>query len=145
MDELTVAADLEVLSSIGAFVLGAAKKAGLDQRAAYRLRLAVDELVTNVIVHGKPLEHSGDDRIRLVANIQDEGLEITIEERGPAFNPLDHDTPAEQLGKPIEERPVGGIGVFLANRGVDQFQYERVGDRNRSIFIVRRQRTEGSH
>jgi serine/threonine-protein kinase RsbW len=36
----------------------------------------------------------------------------------------------------MEQRPIGGLGVFLAIRGVDQFQYERVGDRNRSIFTT---------
>ena len=56
MDELRVTATLEVLSSIGAFVMKAAENAGLDRRAAYRLRLAVDEMATNIIVHGQPLE-----------------------------------------------------------------------------------------
>ena len=138
MAELRVATNLEVLSSIGAFVLEAAEKAGLDRRAAYRLRLAVDELATNVIVHGKPGQHSGDDTILLVAEMDERNLTIIMEDRGPAFNPLDHEAPVEHLSKPIEERPIGGLGVFLAIRGVDQFQYQRAGDRNRSIFVVSR-------
>ena len=138
MAELQVPANLAELSSIGAFVLTAAEQAGLDRRAAYRLRLAVDELATNVIVHGKPAEHSGDDRIRLLAETDDEHLTIIMEDRGPAFDPLEHEGVDEHLDKPIEERPIGGLGVFLALRGVDRFQYERVGDRNRSIFMARR-------
>lgn len=138
MHELRVGAKLEVLSSIGAFVLDAAREAGLDQRAAYRLRLAVDELATNVIVHGKPLEHSGDDEIRVLSDIDEGALRITLEDRGPEFNPLELDSPDEHLDKPMEERPIGGLGVFLALRGVDDFHYERVGDKNRSIFTVKR-------
>jgi anti-sigma regulatory factor (Ser/Thr protein kinase) len=38
----------------------------------------------------------------------------------------------------MEQRPIGGLGVFLAIRGVDSFLYERVNDRNRSTFIVHR-------
>ena len=144
MDELRVAAKLDVLSSIGAFVLKAAETAGLDRRAAYRLRLAVDEMATNVIVHGQPLEHSGDDEIRVTADLDDDRLTITLEDRGPAFNPLDHETPEGHIDKPMEQRPIGGLGVFLAIRGVDSFSYERVDDRNRSTFVVHRQQAAGN-
>lgn len=144
MGELRVGATLEVLSAIGAFVLDAATEAGLDHRAAYRLRLAVDEMATNVIVHGRPLEHSGDDQIRLLSTIDDRTLTITLEDRGPEFNPLEQAPPDEHLDKPMEQRPIGGLGVFLAIRGVDRFQYERVGDMNRSIFVVRRASPEPS-
>ena len=65
MDGLTVGATLESLSAIGAFIRDAAAEAGLDSRAAYRLRLAVDEMATNIIVHGRPFDHSGDDQILL--------------------------------------------------------------------------------
>ena len=142
MAELRVGAKLDVLSSIGAFVIDAATKAGLNPRAAYRLRLAVDEMATNVIVHGKPFEHSGDDQIRLVSDIDEQSLTITMEDRGPEFNPLDREVPDDHLAKPVEQRPIGGLGVFLAIRGVDSFQYARVGDINRSIFIVNRVSSE---
>jgi serine/threonine-protein kinase RsbW len=145
MDELRVTAKLDVLSSIGAFVLKAAETAGLDRRAAYRLRLAVDEMATNIIVHGHPLEHSGDDEIRVTADLDDERLTITLEDRGPAFNPLDHETPEGHIDKPMEQRPIGGLGVFLAIRGVDSFSYERVDDRNRSTFIVHRQKAAANN
>lgn len=138
MDELRVSARLDVLSSIGAFVLKAAENAGLDRRAAYRLRLAVDEMATNIIVHGNPLEHSGDDEIRLTSEIDDRSLTITLEDRGPEFNPLDHESPEDHIDKPMEQRPIGGLGVFLAIRGVDSFHYERADGRNRSMFIVHR-------
>ena len=140
MEQLTVPASLDALSTIGTFVLAAADKAGLDRRAAYRLRLAIDEMATNVIMHGKPAEHSGIDEIRLLAEMDDETLRITLEDHGPAFNPLEHGGVDDQLDKPMEQRPIGGLGVFLAIRGVDRFHYERVGDVNRSIFVVNRSR-----
>ena len=143
MAELQVSATLAELSAIGAFVLNAAEHAGLDRQAAYRLRLAVDELATNVIVHGKPGEHSGDDRIRFLSEMDDQSLTIIMEDRGPAFDPLEHQGVDEHLHKPMDERPIGGLGVFLAIRGVDRFQYQRVGDRNRSTFITRRPASAG--
>jgi serine/threonine-protein kinase RsbW len=138
MDPLTVEARLEALSAIGAYIREAAAQAGLDSRSAYRLRLAVDEVATNVIVHGRPLEHSGDDKIMLTAEIDDGTLTITLEDAGPPFDPSGHPWEAESINKPLEERPIGGLGVFLALKGVDEYQYERVGVRNRSKFIVHR-------
>lgn len=138
MDALRVASSLEALSPIGAFVMKAAEQAGIDKRAAYRLRLAVDEIATNIVVHGRPGERGAADDIVVEAEADEASLTITLEDSGPAFNPLEHQEP-QNLTSPIDERPIGGLGVFLAIRGVDQFRYERVGERNRNIFVVRRQ------
>jgi anti-sigma regulatory factor (Ser/Thr protein kinase) len=138
MDSLRVASSLEALSPIGAFVMKAAEEAGIDKRAAYRLRLAVDEIATNIVVHGRPGERGENDAILIEAAADEAGLTITLEDSGPPFNPLEHQTP-QNLDRPIDERPIGGLGVFLAIKGVDQFRYERAGARNRNIFVVRRQ------
>jgi anti-sigma regulatory factor (Ser/Thr protein kinase) len=138
MESLTVAAHLDALSAIGAFVMQAAERAGIDKRAAYRLRLAVDEIATNIVVHGRPGERGADATILVEADTDDTTLTVTLEDAGPAFNPLEHATPDDQLEKPMHERPIGGLGVFLAIKGVDEFRYERAGSRNRNIFVVNR-------
>ena len=94
MGEFRTAATLEALGAIGTFIMEAARDAGLPSRAANRLRLAIDEMATNIIVHGNPLEHSGDDEIRFVAEIDKERLTITMEDRGPEFDPRAHLLPA---------------------------------------------------
>ncbi|MGA9380780.1 MAG: ATP-binding protein, partial [Phormidium sp.] len=52
MEQLTVPGTLDSLSKISDYVLSAASAAGLDKKASYKLRLAVDEIATNVIVYG---------------------------------------------------------------------------------------------
>lgn len=138
MAELRVGAKLESLSAIGAFVIDAAKQAGIPDPAAYRLRLAVDELATNVIVHGRPGDHGASEEIRLTAEIDDAALTIALEDSGPEFDPLGHAVPEEEFDMPMEDRTIGGLGVFLAIKGVDEFRYERNGDTNRNIFVVAR-------
>ncbi|WP_156090628.1 ATP-binding protein [Planktothrix paucivesiculata] len=44
----------------------------------------------------------------------------------------------ETLDLPLEERRIGGLGIYLTISGVDEFQYKRVGDRNLNIFIMYR-------
>src|SRR5439155_1550196 len=52
-NSLTVPATMDALAEIAAFVLAEADAAGLGRQARYRLRLAVDELATNIIIHGR--------------------------------------------------------------------------------------------
>jgi serine/threonine-protein kinase RsbW len=59
-------------------------------------------------------------------------LTIWIEDSSVAYDP--RQVPAPDTDLPIEQRPVGGLGVYLAIRSVDEFLYEHVGDRNRAIF-----------
>jgi anti-sigma regulatory factor (Ser/Thr protein kinase) len=136
MDPLRVPARLDALGTIGAYVVAASESGGLDKRAAYGLRMAVDEIATNIIMHGRPGEH-GNEIIVIKAEIDDESVRIVLEDGGPAFNPLEKADPAD-LHLPAEDRQMGGLGVFLALRSVDKFEYDRVGSINRNTLVVRR-------
>jgi len=131
MKPVTVPATLDSLGAIAEYVLAAAASAGLDKRAAYKLRLAVDEIVTNIIVHGYA-DAALQGALELSADIADGTLTVSIEDSGVAYDPRQAPVPDTSL--PLEERPIGGLGVYLAMKSVDEFHYERVGDRNRSTF-----------
>jgi anti-sigma regulatory factor (Ser/Thr protein kinase) len=136
MEPLSVPGTLDSLSAVADYVKAAAATAGLDKRAAYRLRLAVDEIVTNIVTHGYAaagLEGTVD----LQAEVEEEALTILVEDTGVAFDPRQHATP-DDLDLPLEQRHMGGLGVYLVIQNVDQFLYERVGDRNRNIFVMNR-------
>jgi anti-sigma regulatory factor (Ser/Thr protein kinase) len=140
MSTLTVPATLDSLADIAAFVLAAADTAGLPRQARYRLRLAVDELATNVIMHGcKEVQANVTPpwTIDLRAELSDEALTVVMEDGGTPFDPRQQPAPPSIELRP-EERDIGGLGVFLALEGVDQFRYERVGDRNCNVFVVNR-------
>ncbi len=134
MEPVTVSGKLESLGAIADYVMSAAKAAGLEKKAAYQLRLAVDEIATNIIVHG--YEEAGlEGSVFCQAILNDASLTITLEDTGVEYDPTQKETP-DDLDKPLEERQIGGLGVYLTIQGVDQFLYERVGDRNRNIFVV---------
>jgi serine/threonine-protein kinase RsbW len=133
---LTVPASLEALSSLGTFVLAAAASAGLEERARYALRLAVHEIAANCITHGHP-EPAGQSVLELRAEIQPDALTITLENTGPAYDPRQTPPPAD-LSQSLEDRSIGGLGVYLALHAVDAFDYERVGNTNRHRFLVKR-------
>jgi serine/threonine-protein kinase RsbW len=134
MQSSTVPATLDSLGSIAEYVMAAAAAAGLDKRASYRLRLAVDEIATNIIVHGH-VNAGLQGVLELRADMDDKTLMIAIEDAGVAYDPRQAPVPDTEL--PLEQRPIGGLGIYLAIRSVDEFQYEHAGERNRTIFKMR--------
>jgi serine/threonine-protein kinase RsbW len=136
MDPLRVPARLEALATIREYVRRAADAGGIGKSAAYRLQLAVDEVAANIVVHGIGAGEA-DEIILVNAIIDDDAVRIVLEDTGPQFNPLDKQDPAD-LDRPAENRQVGGLGVFLAIRNVDSFEYDRVGEINRNTLVMRR-------
>ncbi len=113
-----------------------AERAHLDHRAAYQLRLAVDEIATNVVYHGSSqIPHE------VVFNIEtdltDQYLMVILEDTGQPYNPYQAEG-QEDLHQPLEQRRFGGLGVYLALHSVDELKYERLGEWNRHTFIIKR-------
>jgi len=139
MDSLTVPGNLDSLQAIRDFVLAAAEEAGIDERSAYKLSLAVDEIATNIIIYGYGGSATPGDVV-VQADTEDGRLQIVLEDTSPPFDPFSRGEPSG-LDAPLEERAIGGLGVYLAKRSVDEFRYEYVDGRNRNIFVVNRSTT----
>ncbi|MGA1621422.1 MAG: ATP-binding protein [Synechocystis sp.] len=136
MEKLIVPGLLDSLSQIAAYVMGAANQCGLDKKSTYKLRLAVDEIATNIILHGyQEAGRSGD--IAVEADISDAKLVIVIEDTGEPYDPTEHHLPSESdLATTLDEREAGGLGIYLVLEGVDEFKYQHDGDHNRNIFTM---------
>ena len=130
---LTVPGTLDALPQVRAFVDTVARRGGLDAGAIHRLCRAVDEIAANIVTHGYAASgRSG--MIDVRAAVGRRSLTIYLEDTGAAYTP-DLQPPAD-LELPPEQRRVGGLGLFLAVRSVDCFQYERVGTRNRHTLAI---------
>ena len=137
MEELRLPGTLDSLPVVSAYVNEAAAEAGLDEQAAYGLRLAVDEIATNAIVHGyQEAGRSGD--LLLRATLAADKLTIVLEDTSPPYDPR-QTPPPDDLEQAPEERPSGGFCVYLAMQGADAFRYEYVdGGTNRHTFMMNR-------
>ncbi len=139
METLVVPATVDSLSLIGQFVLQAATAAGLPRKRAYRLRLAVDEIATNVINYGYGGSGQSGDLI-LRAELTQDSLALVLEDTSPPFDPRTHlSDPESIVAQPVEERKVGGLGILLTLQGVDSFDYQSSAGHNFSRFVVRRE------
>ena len=136
MQTLILPGTLESLKPIRDHILSAAEEAGLEKKAAYRLALAVDEIATNIVIHAyEEAGREGD--ITLLTQTDSGEFTVVLEDNGDKFDPREHDNP-DHLNATLEERPIGGLGVYLAVQGVDRFDYEFVEGKNRNIFIMNR-------
>ena len=136
METLRLPGTVESLAAIGAYIVGAAAAAGLDEQAAYGLRLAVDEIATNAIVHGyQRTGQSGDLAVR--AEKTADNLTVVLEDTSPPYDPRQA-PPPDSLDQPLEKRPSGGLGIYLARQGVDAYRYDYVNGVNRHTFMMNR-------
>ncbi len=129
-DSLTVPATLDSLSTIANYVKQVGIWANLSHKKVAKLRLAVDEIATNIIEYG--YKNLSDNVINFSAKLDKNQLILWIEDTGIPFNPNQQEIP-EDLDKPLEEREIGGLGVYLAKINVDQLIYERVNIQNSSL------------
>ena len=123
---IVLANDRRELEHLGERIDRFAADCRLPPDEAARVNLILDELVTNTIKYGY------DDRdahqIHVTVEVKDDLLIVSVDDDGRPFNPLE--VPAPALDLPIEERPVGGLGVFIVRSLADVVEYRRQGTHN---------------
>jgi serine/threonine-protein kinase RsbW len=117
--------------AIARFVETLARDAGLSGGKAYWLRLAVEEITTNIVDHG----YEGPGPIWLAGGIKPDSVWVRIEDTAPAFDPGTHDHHAKLAIAPAE-REAGGFGLLLALHKLDGFSYEYADGKNRNTLIM---------
>ena len=132
---VVVPGTLGSLGPIREFVKEAAAEAGLDSKRTYRLQLAVDEISSNIVIHGYE-EHGLTGDVEVRAEIAPDSLTITLIDSAVAYNPLNRPEP-EDLDAPLENRMIGGLGVYLAIKNVDEFFYRYLDGYNHNLFVVK--------
>ncbi len=105
---------------------------GISDKSIFEMNLALDELFTNIISYG--FQDQQEHTIKIVITIEGDLLHMCIEDDGLPFNPLASKTPDFQCG--IEECKIGGLGIHLIRKLMDDVQYQRLADKN--ILVLKR-------
>ncbi|MEM9044510.1 MAG: ATP-binding protein [Pseudomonadota bacterium] len=100
---------------------------GETASAVNRMQIVCEELIVNTIVHGQNDEKSG--KIRVTLQFKPEEVLLQINYGGIEFDPF-HEAELPDLDAIAEDRPVGGLGVFLVRSMSETQSYERIEDRN---------------
>ncbi|WP_296223967.1 ATP-binding protein [Ralstonia sp. UBA689] len=112
---------------------------GLSDALCQRFAIALDEVVTNIVEYGAPRQP-----IKVFILIDNREVRVQVVDDGIAFDPLQIPAPDTEAG--IDERPIGGLGIFLVKKMMDSVAYEYRDERNRLSFSKRiaRQRIQTS-
>lgn len=94
--------------------------------AVQAIDLALEEHLANVFNYG--FEPGGHPEVVVHIEQNPNGLMVEISDNGKPFNPLEHPEPDVNL--PLEKRPIGGLGIHLIRKFVDQLAYRREAGRN---------------
>ncbi len=118
------------------FVHELASEANLADDLAHRLRLATDELVTNVLTHGYADGETGE--LELEGAVDPDRVWLRIVDTAAPFDPTVVPDPPD-LDRPLSERAPGGLGLFLARTAVHDISYQWCRGRNITTITLRRE------
>jgi anti-sigma regulatory factor (Ser/Thr protein kinase) len=130
----TFPAQLRAFEQVKALIDEFGEAAGLFREDRHKLTLIVEELFTNTVTHG----HRGDSNAPVQISLEDTaaGVQLTYEDSAPQFDPLAASRRTD-IDSTINERRVGGLGVFLTIGLTNGADYRFVEGRNRiSLTLV---------
>ena len=130
---MKVAAELDNLYVLLASVREFAKKQGIDSDKISQLELAIEEIVVNIVSYAYPSDTSGDIEIRYSLP-EEEKFVIEVIDWGIPFNPFsvpDPDTEAD-----LEDREIGGLGIFFVRNLMDEVHYRREDGKNVLTLVM---------
>lgn len=112
-------------------VTGAIEELGARERWSpdflFRMNLVLEEMTLNVMTHGRA---GGARELEVVVVCDADSVSIEIVDDGPRFDPLS-EAPEPDTDAPLDERPIGGLGVHLVREMMDQIDYRYEDGRNR--------------
>lgn len=117
---ITLTATLDALSQITAFITAVTEHLGLDARATWQVQLAVDEAATNIIQYAYDPSTPGN--ITIGWEYTGRSLIVTLLDQGRQFDPNAIAPP--NLESPLEERQIGGLGIYLMTRLMDEVRFD---------------------
>jgi serine/threonine-protein kinase RsbW len=110
-----------------------AEATGLPSRVAYHLRLICEELAANVAMHGAGGEN-GATYVEITVDRQRDEIRLSVEDDGRPFDPLAQARPNLDLG--VEDRPIGGLGIYFVRSLVKDISYRRSDRINRLTAVL---------
>lgn len=129
---------LSELSALCRQVEAFAKERNLSLKDTLEIQLCLEEHFTNIITHG--YTDAETHRIDVTLAVEGENFIVRIEDDGVPFNP--NETPAPDLQCRLEDRKIGGLGVYLTRQYMDRVAYERRRDKNIVVMTKKIQRRQ---
>jgi anti-sigma regulatory factor (Ser/Thr protein kinase) len=136
MKTVKFAAKFEYLDEIREFVGAIAREGGFSDKDVYNIQLATDEAASNIIEHA--YENISGGVLELSCGVRDDRITITLIDRGESFDPSE--IPLPDLKADLSDRKIGGLGIFLMRKLMDEVHYEAKSDKSNVLTMSKRKR-----
>lgn len=125
MNEINIEAKIENLDRVNSFLHDCIDVLGCSMRTVMQLEIAVEELFSNICFYAY-----GEEGGTVCVQIDVDGtfVSITFIDGGRPYDPLKKEDPDITLG--VEERPIGGLGIYMVKESMDNIVYEYKNEKN---------------
>ena len=131
---LTLRNDVQDVPLLAAFIDEVCETMGFNTSVTMQMNLAMEEAVVNVMNYAYPKGEQGD----IVIEAEDVGdnVRFVIIDGGTPFDPTSEADADTTLS--AEERPIGGLGIFLVRQLMDSVSYEYKDGKNRLTLLKKK-------
>jgi len=136
MQSVRYAAKFEFLDEIREFVGDIARRGGFGDKDVYNIQLATDEAASNIIEHA--YEDTADGVLDLSCGMDRNTITIILIDYGISFDPSV--VPLPDLKADLSERKIGGLGIFLMRKLMDEVHYEPRKDKSNVLTMIKHKR-----
>lgn len=126
-DSLSLPAERNAFITLKTWISGIAEELELAEKTTKQLLIVADEIFTNIADYGYPRE-GGVAEVTVEFNFTQRFLSMMFSDTGVAYNPLESIAP--DITKPLAERQIGGLGLFIVKKLMDSVEYRRENNLN---------------
>ncbi|HVD61911.1 MAG TPA: ATP-binding protein [Gemmatimonadaceae bacterium] len=130
---MSVGAHADGVGKLNAAFAGFAEAHALPDAVRRSVNVALDELLANKLSHGMADRDAGSAKVEVQVQLDEERLTVTITDDGPGFDPFGQAEPDTTLS--VEEREIGGLGIHLVRKLMDEVSYERRDGKNVVVLV----------
>ncbi|MBQ5423413.1 MAG: ATP-binding protein [Clostridiales bacterium] len=127
MKQIKVKADTAELDNVLSFADAILEELGCSVKAQMQIDIAIEEIFVNIAHYAYP-EAEGEAVISVDSG-EGPSVTITFEDEGIPYDPLKNEDPDITLS--AEDRPIGGLGIFMVKKSMDEVSYEYKDGKNR--------------
>lgn len=133
MKEITVDATIKNVETVTLFIEEQLEAMDFPMKQVIQINIAIDELFSNIANYAYP-DGNGQARICIEPATDPEGVWIHFHDWGTPYDPTKKEDPDVTLS--VADRQIGGLGIFIVKKSMDDVQYERKDNQN--ILSIRK-------
>ncbi|MDL2221812.1 ATP-binding protein [Parabacteroides sp. OttesenSCG-928-N08] len=130
--KLVIKNEISEISHLATFVEEVGEALDLSPALVMSLNLVLEEAVSNVILYAYPKPEG--EEVTIEAKMKEDYLVFIITDNGQPFDPTQ--VAEADITLSAEERPIGGLGIFLIKKIMNEIEYNRIDGNN--VFTLKK-------